>query len=448
MMEQRADLRPISPEQAGAFVRARLGRAPQDALEAAVVLEAWGGVRSGKAVDLAVRIMAIEAGHQPPAGRGVDERAAAGAHLGFADYVGLVLIVAVVAAWSAPLAAQLDGPTVSVGWRIALPLSLCLQWVIRRRYLSGGSQLGSLRRGGVFLVTTTAAVAIVPGLILGAGGVLASMLVVTWVGAMLIALRGWALAFALALLSVAVAVRLELPALVSLGGLAIATAIVTVVAIVTSPETADRPSPWIPSIESGVIGLGIGLILVSDPGVGWGIRGSLPVLAFLPSFTGGLWASLYLRSIWRAVPAAASSTPLGTPERPPLWDDPTKVLAGALVRLFGAVALLSWVVVVAAVAQGAELTTVLNTIVGFAVVVLAGLIAGLLDACNETGRALLAVVTGDIAVLLARSIPGIAARPGATLIIGGAAVVLVSLPFLVELVRRPGRRLATALLIP
>jgi hypothetical protein len=447
-MERGSDLRPISPEQAGAFVRARLGRAPQDALEAAVVLEAWGGVRSGKAVDLAVRIMATEGGTRPPQGRAVDEPSESGVRLGLADYAGLVLIVAVVAAWSAPLAAQLDGPTVSVAWRLALPLSLCLQWVIRRRYLSGSSQLGSLRTGGVFLSATAAAVAFAPTLIFGAGGALASMLVVTWVGAMLIALRGWALAFALALLSAAVAVRLEVPAPVALGALAIATAIVTAVAIATSGRSADRPAPWIPAIQSGLIGLGIGLILISDPGVGWGIQGSLPVLAFLPSFTGGLWASLHLRSIWRAVPSAARATPLGARERRPLWDETTRVLAGAVGRLAGTVALLSAAIVVAAVALGAELSVVVGTIAGFAAVVLAGLIAGLLDACNESGRALLAVLTGDVAAILARSIPGVAARPGATLMVGGISVVLVSLPYLVELVRRPGRRLATALLIP
>ncbi len=405
-------------------------------------------MRSGKAVDLAVRIMATAAEHDPPPGRTSESQAATAAHLGFADYVGLVLIVAVVAAWSAPLAAQLDGPTVSIGWRVALPVSLCLQWVIRRRYLSGSARLGSLRRGGTFLVATTAAVAVVPWLVLGDGGALASMLIVTWVGAMLIALRGWALSFALALLSAAVAVRLEVPALLALGALAVATAIVTAVAIATSARSADRPSPWGPAIASGIIGLGIGLILVSDPGVGWGIRGPLPVLAFLPSFIGGLWASLHLRSIWQAVPSAARATPLASAERRPLWDETTRVLAGAVARLVGAVVVLSAAVIVVAVAQGAELSTVVGTIVGFSVVVLAGLIAGLLDACNETGRALMAVLVGDVAVVLARSIPGVAGRPGATLLIGGTTVVLASLPYLVELVRRPGRRLATALLIP
>jgi hypothetical protein len=178
------------------------------------------------------------------------------------------------------------------------------------------------------------------------------------------------------------------------------------------------------------------------------VRGALPVLAFLPSFTGGLWASIHLRSIWEAVPRSARATPLGEDERRPLWNPTTAVLAGAAGRLFLAVVALSGVVAVAAAAQGASLGVALGTLVGFAVVVLASLAAGLLDSCNETWTAVVAVFVADAVVLAADVVSMGEAHAGVTLVLGGSIVLAVAGPRVLELVRRPGRRLATSLLIP
>jgi hypothetical protein len=441
------DRRPIAPEQAREFVEARLGRPPQDALEAAVVLEAWGGVRSARAVPLAERIMAEERG-----GRARRDDPASGEEiaspLGPLDYLGLTLIVAVVAAWSGPLAAQLDGDAVSTAWRVALPISLGLQWIVRRRYLAGQSRLGSLRRGGAFLAFAGAAVATVPPIALGDAGVPAAALILSWTGAMIVALRGWALPSGIALAAIAVGVGGDLPAPAALAGLGIASLVLTGLAVATAPSPAEEPAPWGRAAASGLVGAGLGLVLVSDPGIGWGVRGALPVLAFLPSFTGGLWASIHLRSIWEAVPRSARATPLGEDERRPLWNPTTAVLAGAAGRLFLAVVALSGVVAVAAAAQGASLGVALGTLVGFAVVVLASLAAGLLDSCNETWTAVVAVFVADAVVLAADVVSMGEAHAGVTLVLGGSIVLAVAGPRVLELVRRPGRRLATSLLIP
>jgi hypothetical protein len=46
----------LDTERAESIVEARLGRKPQDMLEAAVVLEAWVGVPAGGALDAGERI--------------------------------------------------------------------------------------------------------------------------------------------------------------------------------------------------------------------------------------------------------------------------------------------------------------------------------------------------------------------------------------------------------
>jgi hypothetical protein len=327
-------------------------------------------------------------------------------------------------------------------------VSLGLQWIVRRRYLASQSRLGSLRRGGAFLAVVGVVVAVVPPVALGEAGVPTAALILSWTGAMIVALRGWALPTGAVLAVVALRLGGDPPALVALAGLGIASAIVTGLAVATAPRAAEEPASWGRAAASGLLGAGLGLVLVSDPGIGWGIRGTLPVLAFLPSFAGGLWASIHLRSIWEAVPDAARATPLGEPERRPLWNPTTMVLAGAAGRLFVAVVALSGFVAVGAAAQGASVGLALGTLAGFAVVVLASLVAGLLDSCNEAAWAMVAVLLADLVVLVADAASLGEARAGVALVLGGATVLVVAAPRVVDLIRRPGRRLATSLLIP
>ena len=446
-MDRDRERAPIAPEQAREFVEARLGRPPQDALEAAVVLEAWGGVRSARAVPLAERIMAEERGGRARRD-GAARREETASPLGPLDYLGLVLIVAVVAAWSGPLAAQLQSEAVATAWRVALPVSLGLQWIVRRRYLASQSRLGSLRRGGAFLAATGLAVAVVPPVALGEAGVPAAALILSWTGAMIVALRGWALPSGVVLAGAAFGLGGDPPALVTLAGLGVASATVTGLAVATAPRSAEEPAPWGRSAASGLLGAGLGFVLVSDPGIGWGIEGTLPVLAFLPSFTGGLWASIHLRSIWEAVPDTARATPIGELERRPLWNPTSAVLAGAAGRLFVAVAALSGLVAAGAAEQGASIGVALGTLGGFTVVVLASLVAGLLDSCNEAAWAIVAVLLADLAVAVADLASIGASRAGVALVLGGATVLAVAAPRVVDLIRHPGRRLATSLLIP
>jgi hypothetical protein len=436
----------MTPDHARAFVEARLGRPPLDALEAAVVLEAWGGIRSERALALADSMMAEAEGSRarsPASGERTPPPP-----LGLLDYLGLVVIVAVVAAWSEALADQLAGPDVATAWRVALPISLSVQWVLRRRFLTGRVRLGTLRRGGRFLLGTVAAAAVGLPVALGIGGVMAAMLVVVWVGATIVALRGWALPFGGALVVSAYLLGSNVPALGVLGALAGATLVVSALAIATSPVDRGSPAPWSRAIPAGLVGAGFGLILVSDRGVGWGVEGALPVLAYLPSFVGGLWASIHLRAIWQAVPRAARKTTLGQDERGDVGGPPAAVLAGAALRLVAVVVPLSALIVVYVALGGGRTAEAVGILTGFAAVGAASLVVALLESCNQRAWTLVTVATGCLAALAARAIPEAAVVSGTALMVGGAVVLLLAAGPIAGLIRRPGRTLATSLFIP
>jgi hypothetical protein len=84
---------------------------------------------------------------------------------------------------------------------------------------------------------------------------------------------------------------------------------------------------------------------------------------------------------------------------------------------------------------------------GFALIALASMLVGLLEALGRGAWALAAVaagVAGETAVRLADAAP----FAGAGLVLGGGVVTLLVLPFVVTLLRRPATTLATALWIP
>ncbi len=115
----------LEPQEARLLVEARLGRAPQDMLEAAVVLEAWAGVPAQTALAAASATMPAEpAAPQPSAGRLPRHRE--GDRV-LADGAAFVVCVVAIACWAAPLTSDLGVTAVEHGLALALPLTLALQ---------------------------------------------------------------------------------------------------------------------------------------------------------------------------------------------------------------------------------------------------------------------------------------------------------------------------------
>ena len=176
------------------LVEARLGRRPQDMLEAAVALEAWVGLPAQTALATGSALMRPEArAAETSVGRVPAPSSRHGAVL---EGLALVITVIAIACWAAPLSSSLGADVVERGLLIALPLTLALQWGLRARYLDRVDALVQLadRRG--MLLLGGCVVAALPALAFGAAGALAGLLTVTWVAGTILVRRRWAALYA------------------------------------------------------------------------------------------------------------------------------------------------------------------------------------------------------------------------------------------------------------
>ena len=135
----------LSALQARRIVEARLGREPQDMLEAAVVLEAWAGVGADEALAHGREMMAwAPSAPKPSAGacpatpeharhrdRGARRSSSSSSRS---------------RCWAAPLSDRLGAGVVERALIIALPATLALQWGLASRYLGRPEGLAHLGR--------------------------------------------------------------------------------------------------------------------------------------------------------------------------------------------------------------------------------------------------------------------------------------------------------------
>lgn len=435
----------MAPGQAEVLVEARLGRFPQDVLEAAVALEAWGGVRAAAALRQGAELIAVYRGRQGGSGDKADEKSPSDEGLR-GEAIAVLTTVLAVAAWTAPLARALGASAVEAALRLALPSTLALQWALHRRYLGRRDGLGRLARDRAVIWLIPPTVVGVPFLALGVPGALGGLLVATWVGGAILARRGWSLWYGILVVLVAIGLDANLPAL----GLAAAAAAVTLTAVwlaLASSESASHsPAPWRRAASAGLIGAGLGALLVVDASVGWGIRGALPALALIPATAGSLWGSHHLSQLRSAVPRALQGTSVFDAERGSFAGPAMLVFLGAVLRFVGSAGALSLAVVLAARWTGMTPRPPTSLFLGFACLALVTLTVSLLESFGSARLAVLAVASGlvaEVALDLSTTVP----MPGAGLAFGGTIGVLVALPPTLALLRRPGRFLATTLWI-
>ena len=435
---------PLEPADGELIVEARLGRPPQDMLEAAVVLEAWAGVPAQSALAAARALMTGSARTpQPSVGRlpapGVQQA-------GLLPGAAFIVTVIAIACWAAPLASSLGGGVVERALMIALPLTLALQWGLQSRYLNhpqGLAQLAGRRRG---LLLGAAALVAVPAVVVGVAGVLAGLLTVTWTG-------GTLLVGCRRPLPYVVIVLLATPAMVAgwavMAVLAAAAAATTVaVAFVLGARAAPAratPGRWGRAVAAGAIGTGLGLMLVLDPTVGF-TEGAVPVLALLPSTVASAWGGHHLRHLEQAIPRAVSGIAASDAYAPGAAWPPCRVLLGALGRLLALAAALSAVLLALTPWLGTSGRSA-SMLAGFGLVGLATLLVSLLEAMGRGRWALTAVVCAAAAEALVR-VAGSDPFPGAGLVVGGALAVLLVLPAAIGQLVSPARTLATAMWIP
>ena len=429
---------------AEAVLDARLGREARDVLEAAVVLEAWTGRPARRAMGHARRLVSLD-GPSPRAMSDLDPFDDSSQHSVVAEGIALVLLILSVAAWASPISKQLGPDVLSNAIRVALPIAVALQWGLRSRYLSRPEGLECLAHDGVSVLLWCVLVAVLPLLLFDGWGPVAAMLVPVWVGGTVITMRGWGLLYAGVLVMGTVAMERAVDPYIVLGSLAAITLLICLAAVGTvSPRTDLRAGSLGRAILAGLIGGFIGILLVADPSLGWGVHGLHPAIALLPSAIGSFWGGYYLWNFYDAVPRGLRGVPLKGASRIAMSDPAMSIFVGGIARLVGATVVLSGIVI--GVGHWTHGTDAASVFVAFGLVGLLCLLVGLLEAFSLYRAALIATSAALATELMWRTAlhPTI---PGGALVAGAAVGVMLSLPVLLIRLARSGGVLATTLWI-
>jgi hypothetical protein len=428
----------------GAIVEARLGRPARDVLEATVALEAWGGKSALPAMSAARGLIDL---HGPPLQsrtkqEPTEDREQASV---LAEGVTLVLLILSVAAWATPIREQLGPGVLAHAIRVALPVAVALQWALRSRYLSRRAGLQCLARDGIVCSAVMISLVEVPLILIPHWGLLAAMMVPVWVGGTVLTRRGWGLMYAAVLVIGTIALDGGLSAYLALGALTAITVLMCLVAILTRRQPTDeRAGTAHRALLAAMLGGCVGVLLVADPTLGWGVHGIHPAIALVPSVIGSFWGGYYLWNFYDEIPRGLRDVPLGGASRAAIGDPAMSIFVGAVVRLVGATIVLSALVIAA---EGwTHGTDALSLFVAFGCVGLVSLLVGMLESFALQRAALIAAAAA-VAVELAWPHLSHSHVPGAGLAVGAAVGVLLSLPPLMGRLARSGRVLATMMWI-
>jgi hypothetical protein len=435
-----------SPESqyAQGVIQARLGRGAQDVLEAAVVLEAWGGVRANTALGLGSRIVPPKPPSWAPGRMSTEEPGRRDSVL--AEALALIMAIVAVASWAGPLSRQIGTSVLEHAIVIALPMTLALQWAIRSRYLSRRSGLASLAHDRVALCTVALLGIEAPLLLLlPSYGPLAAMFVAIWVGGTVLARRGWALSYGLLLVCAVIGLQARLSAYPLLEGLTAVIVVAGVIAVRSGGGRSDEPAGRLGrALWAGAIGAVLGGLLVGDSSLGWGVHGAFPALALLPSVLGSFWGGYHLWQFYDAIPRSLQGVALEQANERNVSGAAMGIFLGSLLRLLGTTVVLSALVIL--IGEWTSGTSRWSLFVGFGCVALVTLLVNLLESFAYARWALFAALVSLAAeLLLSKLVLAHATVPGMPLIVGGSAGILVALPPLIRLLLRPGRILATSL---
>jgi hypothetical protein len=393
----------MPPELAAHRVRAALGREPQDRLEAAVVLETWG-VSTEHALAVAGPGVAVDAGSPPPVrpDRFVDDEGPS------RRWQALWLCLAVLAAvaWTEPVIERLSPTGAGISWRAALPAAFFLQWFIRRRYLAGPG-LGRLR-GDVtvrrWLVPLTPALVAV--MLVSPVSAAVVGFVVVWSASTPLVHRRWGPAYVVVVSTGTVFTDLfaRLPLAAVVGAELAAVTVLLAVATWTDRTGATDPLPPGHAAASGVVGAMFGGVIALAP---------VPVDGRIAAIFAALVPQMLGSAAWYAVLDLLWPLLRNRSHGIIVTGTPRLGLAGAarllLARAVGAY-------VVATVAASVALVAVAHTTHGgwgaprptlleFAVIGLAGVTVGSLDAFGRTRQAF-ALTTAAIVVAAAAALVG------------------------------------------
>jgi hypothetical protein len=435
----------LDTERAESIVEARLGRKPQDMLEAAVVLEAWVGVPAGGALDAGERITeSTEEKRLPSTGKVPIPKRLEGLAL---EAVGFIVAMLAIACWAAPLGDDLGGNLVENALRIALPLTVALQWGVNSRYLSRPKGTVILGRHPIVIALVAAALILVPAAIFGRSGLVAGLLTVTWTGGTILIASHLSEGYVGLVLLATTGMFAGLSSIAVLAAVGAATTVAVILAVTTavnSGEPTHRAGRWGRVGTAMAIGLGVGSLLVVDRSIDWTL-GAVPALGLLPSTIASFWAGSYLWRFHHVLPQAVAGVPVSSGTVRGKSKAPLGLLFGSIGRLVFLTTALSLMLVFGARLLGVEMSGV-SVLVGFGLVALATLLVGLLEAVGQGGWAVIALLIAIAAEIYVSSWDG-EYPAGLGLITGAGTAVVISLPIAVFVMSRPATTLATRLRI-
>jgi hypothetical protein len=430
----------LSMEQASARLIARLDRPPRDLLEAAVVLEAWGGL----APESALRAATVSAdGATEESGRvrktSEPERHR---HELVAQLMGLVVVVA----WLHYATSAIGLPAVKDGWLAALPVVICAQWTLRRRYVGGRDGAGRTRpdRFGIaiaLILVGATAVVLVPFSPAAALGV---AVVEVQLGGLFLSWRRWTIWYGLCVAAViAGEARENTLYVIAIASLAIG--VFASIGILTTPASPYAPRPWLGTIRGALCGFALGTLMITTFARNTSGGTAIPILSFVPTLAGSAWAGLYLARLWVRVPFALTSTDLtGRLTKKPAsrlaCRAATGVVLGALFRLLVPPVLMSGVY--AFVDRNPGVTRSLADLqVELVVISLVGLLVSLFDTFDRQNFALAVLIVSlgiTVALVATNRFPNVVIP----LSVGASAAILIAIVPLVQLLRDPARSFA------
>lgn len=413
----------MGTEEAGALVQACLGRPAQDHLEAAVVLEAWGGQTGAQAFELAAAVVENLQGTSPvlrPTDTIVQpELGAAG------EGRWMVFSLVAMAAWMVALDDSLGDAAVSRAARVALPSTLALQWLLMRRYLAGPGGMGRLRAG----CRTAAALAVtamgVTAASSGGARLLAAALVLIWVTGLALVRRGWGPVYLLGMGTGAAATGLGLPGELVATGVALFSAVALAAAVGSCSPSSKSPAAWRRALLAGLVGGGVGLLILFETRPGGHSGGVTSMLAVLPSLSAGNWAAHHLTRLWAVLPAALATMTVADREVRRLHRMVGRILLGTLGRVVATTALLSLAVLGGAGIAGHRAETLSVALVALGGIGLVGVIGLLLEAFGLGAWAAMATAA---ACAVAAVAPAGLEQPGRVLLVVAAAVSVAAWP--------------------
>jgi hypothetical protein len=423
---------------------ARLGRPARDVLEATVVLEAWTGRPAKDAMRSASDLVRLD-GPQVKTLSRVDPFADSERTSVIAEGITLVLLIVSIAAWATPISKELGTDVLGHAIRVALPIAVAIQWGLRSRYLGRPHGLALLARDGLAFWALLLFAIDVPLMFQSGWGPVAAMLIPIWVGGAVLTRRGWGLIYAAVLVVATLALSKGLETYAVLGALTALTLAMCAAAVYSRRQQTDaRAGTAARAAMAALIGGLLGVLLVADPTLSWGVHGTHPALALLPSVIGSYWGGYYLWNFYDAVPRGLRGVSLKRAGGIGFSDPAMAIFVGALARLIGATVVLSAVVIALSDRFGG--TDNVSVFIAFGCVGTVSMLVGLLESFALQSAALFAASAAVATEITCVSL-SLTQAPGAALAAGATVGVLVSLPPLLVRLAHSGRVLATTLWI-